>query len=44
MKALRRIAVFPLEVVLLACVLVYVAGEIVCYAVGQLIQLIEGPK
>lgn len=42
MKALRRLVVFPLELVLMACVLVYVATEFVCYAVGQLIQLIEG--
>lgn len=42
MKALRRLAVFPLELVLMACVLVYVATEFVCYSVGQLIQLIEG--
>lgn len=44
MKALRRLSVFPLEVVLLACVLVYVAAEFICYAVGQLIQLIEVPR
>jgi hypothetical protein len=42
MKALRRIAVFPLEVVLGVCVVVYVVTELVCYVVGRLCQLIEG--
>lgn len=42
MKRLRHLAVFPLEVVLFACVAVYVAAEFVCYVVGQLCQLIEG--
>lgn len=42
MKTLRCFAVYPLEVVLFGCVMVYVAAEFVCYWVGQLIQLIEG--
>lgn len=42
MKTLRCFAVYPLEVVLMACVLVYVVTEFVCYTVGQLIRWIEG--
>lgn len=42
MKQLRRIAVFPFELVLLACVLVSVTTVLVCHGVGQLCQLIEG--
>lgn len=42
MKQLRRLAVFPLEIVLLGCVLVCAATVLVCHGVGQLCQLIEG--
>jgi len=42
MKNIRRVAVFPLEVVLFACVAVNVVTEFICMAVGQLCQIVEG--
>lgn len=44
MKQLRRLAVFPFEIVLFACVLVSVATVLACHGVGQLCQLIEGAQ
>lgn len=42
MKPLRRLAVFPLELVLAALVLLYVLTECAATAVGALCRLIEG--
>lgn len=44
MKRLRRLAVFPFEVILFVCVCLYVALETTCRLVGWLCQLIEGPR
>ena len=44
MKSFRKIAVFPVEVLLMLLVAVHVISQFACMAVGSLCRLIEGPK
>jgi hypothetical protein len=42
MKTIRRLVVFPFEVLLAVCVLTFVLTEVTCLLLGQLCQLVEG--
>ena len=43
MRRLRRLAVFPIELLLGALVCIYVASEAACRGLGWICQQIEGP-
>lgn len=44
MKSIRKITVFPLEVLLMVLVAVFVISECACMALGGLCRLIEGKQ
>ena len=44
MKTLRKLAIFPLELVLMGLVLLYVLTECACMAVGLFCRWVEGKK